>query len=78
MKVKDLQPFARQHGLDQLIVVAFAEGQTHVLTYGETTRENKEQAAAGGDAIRRALGFPDGPLDEDFRVAGLEPRGLER
>lgn len=51
---------AEQHDLDQVIVVAWdaKAGMTHVVTYGKTLADC-EQAAKGGNLVKRALGWPE-------------------
>lgn len=50
---------AEQHGCKQVIVVAYDEqGLTHVVTYGKSVRDC-EQAAMGGNFVKRALGWPE-------------------
>ena len=45
---------------DQVIIVCWdkAHGKTHVTTYGKT-KEDCEQAAKGGNFVKKALGWPD-------------------
>ena len=72
--VRDLQRFARGLGLVQVVVAAMdEEGTITVASYGERGETDKRQAAAGADLMRKTLGFPEGPLDEDYRARGLEP-----
>lgn len=51
---------ADEYRLHQVIVVAWdgATGTTHVVTYGSTFRDC-EQAAIGGNRVKKALGWPD-------------------
>lgn len=43
----------------QVIVLAFdAQGATHVVTYGRT-RKDCEQAAEGGNNMKRVMGWPE-------------------
>jgi hypothetical protein len=51
---------AKAYGKDQVIVVAWdqAHGKQHVTTYGKTAAEC-EQAAEGGNRVKRALGWPE-------------------
>jgi len=49
-----------QYGLNQVIVVAWdkANNRTHIVTYGKSLTDC-EQAAAGGNFVKNALGWPD-------------------
>ena len=51
---------ADEFGKDQVIIVCWDKrhGRTHVTTYGKTTEEC-EQAAKGGNFVKKALGWPD-------------------
>lgn len=50
---------ADEHGQKQVIVVTFGDdGITHVVTYGKSV-EDCDQAAIGGNFVKRALGWPD-------------------
>lgn len=48
---------AEHYGQQQVILVTWDGAKTHVVTYG-TTLEACEQAAAGGNRVKRALGWP--------------------
>jgi hypothetical protein len=51
---------AEEFDKDQVIIVTWdrAHGRTHVVTYGKTLEECN-QAASGGNLVKRALGWPD-------------------
>lgn len=50
---------AHEHGQKQVIIVTFGDdGVTHVVTYGRSI-EDCDQAALGGNCVKRALGWPD-------------------
>jgi len=51
---------ASDFGKDQVIIVCWDKehGRTHVTTYGKTAEEC-EQAAQGGNLVKKALGWPD-------------------
>lgn len=56
---EQLERFARELGLTQAILVGWSpEGTTHVVTWGDSLTDSA-QAAQGGNAIKRALGFPE-------------------
>lgn len=48
----------RQQGLSQVILVAWDGKRMHVVTWGDTT-EACDQAAQGGDLVKKALGYPE-------------------
>lgn len=49
--------FAQQQGMRQVIITAWDGARTHVVTYGVTVKDC-EQAAEGGNFIKKALGWP--------------------
>lgn len=49
--------FAKQHHLKQVVIMAWDGAQMHVATYGGSVVDSA-QAAAGGNFLKRALGFP--------------------
>jgi hypothetical protein len=51
---------AEEFDKNQVIIVTWdeAHGRTHVTTYGKTLEEC-QQAAKGGNIVKRALGWPD-------------------
>jgi len=51
--------FAKQHRLKQVVIMAWDGAQMHVVTYGGSIVDSA-QAAAGGNFLKKALGFPDG------------------
>ena len=48
----------REHGQRQVLLVTWDGERTHVVTWGANVEECR-QAAAGGNAVKRALGWPD-------------------
>lgn len=48
----------KKFGLSQIIITAWDGERTHVITYGVTLMDC-EQAAIGGNKIKRALGWPE-------------------
>jgi hypothetical protein len=61
---------ADRFDLAQVIIAAFDrnDGRTHIVTYGQTSQDC-EQAAVGGNFIKKALGWPDELChDEPARV----------
>ena len=54
------QDISRKYLKSQVIIATFdkAYGVTHITTYGES-KEDSEQAANGGNFIKKALGWPD-------------------
>jgi|GEM_PF-7063780 len=56
---EQLERFATELGLTQAILVGWSpDGTTHVVTWGASLTDSA-QAAQGGNAIKRALGFPE-------------------
>jgi hypothetical protein len=51
---------ANEFEKDQVVIVCWDKrhGKTHVTTYGKTIEEC-EQAAQGGNFVKKALGWPD-------------------
>jgi hypothetical protein len=58
LPIKAAREVAHKYGLSQVIITAWDGQRTHVVTYG-TTVEQCEQAAVGGNKIKRWLGFPE-------------------
>jgi hypothetical protein len=58
--IKSARDIAHAFDKDQVIIVAWdkTHGKTHVTTYGKTVEEC-EQAAKGGNLVKRALGWPE-------------------
>lgn len=58
--IRVAKAIADEFGQAQVIVVTWDKttGTTHVVTYGESTQDC-EQAAAGGNRVKRALGWPE-------------------
>lgn len=50
--------FAQDHGYDQIIIVAYNEDMQSVSTWGKSIAGCKN-AADGGNAIKRLLGWPE-------------------
>jgi hypothetical protein len=71
-----LEEFARALGLQQTILVGWANGTTHVVTWGDSLVDSA-QAAQGGNFVKKALGFPEcACMDLSPRVAAaLEKAG---
>jgi hypothetical protein len=56
--IKAAKTIAKEYDCRQVILVAWDGERTHVVTYGQTLDEC-EQAALGGNMVKRALGFPE-------------------
>lgn len=58
--IKAAKCIADQFDKDQVIILAFSkkDGKTWVTTYGRTV-EDCEQAAIGGNRLKRAMGWPE-------------------
>lgn len=57
LPIKAAKDVAREYDCRQVILVAWDGERTHVVTYGKTTEEC-DQAAQGGDLVKKALGWP--------------------
>lgn len=71
--IKAARAFAKEHGLQQVILVAWDGRQTHVVTYGKTTVDC-DQAAQGGDLIKSALGWPTSLNELPSRVKRMQAK----
>ena len=60
LPIQAAKDVAERYNQQQVILVAWdaADGLTHVVSYG-TTLAACEQAAAGANVVKRALGFPE-------------------
>jgi hypothetical protein len=58
--VKAARKIADEYGQSQVILITWdrVTGKTHVVTYGRTVEDCK-QAAAGGNAMKRFMGWPE-------------------
>ncbi len=74
--IKSAKSFAKEHGLRQVIIVAWDGEQTHVVTFGETITDC-DQAAMGGDFVKKALGWPEKLNAAPSRVRALQKRVRE-
>lgn len=71
---EDAKAIAETRDCSQVIVVAWDGVHTHVATYGKSI-EDSDQAAMGGDLVKKALGWPEtlmGALPS--RVADLKAK----
>src|ERR1043166_9750175 len=64
---------AKEQGCRQVIIMAWDGETTHCVTYG-TTVEDCDQAAQGGNKIKKALGWPESLMAEPSRVKALKAR----
>lgn len=68
---------AANHSCRQVIIVAWDGKLTHVVTYGRTTEEC-DQAAMGGNLVKKALNWPESMCNaEPSRVTKLKTRIAE-
>lgn len=75
--IKAAKDVGREHGLTQVILLGWDGERTHVVTWGNTV-EACDQAAQGGDRVKKALNWPDDLLgDEPHRVRKLKARIVE-
>jgi len=58
--IQAAKDIATKYGQSQVIIVTWdgATGNTHVVTYGATVAD-REQAAKGGNLVKRTLGWPE-------------------
>lgn len=70
------QALAECLDLRQVIIVAWDGEVTHVVTYGGSVRDSAN-AAAGGNLVKRALGWPDNLDTESPKVLALKARIAE-
>ena len=56
--IKVAKDIAKKYDQQQVILVTWDKGTTHVVTYGKTLTDC-EQAAQGGNFVKKALGWPD-------------------
>lgn len=72
--IKAARDVGREHGLQQVILVAWDGELTHVVTWGKTV-EDCSQAADGGNRVKTALGWPESLCqDQPSRVRKLQER----
>lgn len=74
--IRAAKAIASEFGLQQVILVAWDHGRTHVVTYGDTA-EACDQAAQGGDFVKKALGWPETGPAYPSRVKALQKRVAE-
>lgn len=58
--IKAAKEVSQKYNQDQVILVTFdkTDGLTHVVTYGKTLKDC-EEAAIGGNLIKKLIGFPE-------------------
>ncbi len=63
--ISEAERIAKRHGQNQVIIVTWDDEAktTHVVTYGKTLKDC-EQAAKGGNFVKRALGWPESLCNE--------------
>ena len=71
--ISAVREFAKGHDLRQVIVLAWDGELTHVVTYGKTA-EDCDQAAQGGDRLKKTLGWPESLNAAPSRVRALQRR----
>ena len=82
--IRAAKDLAKEFNLDQVILVAYErdaqkhEHMTHVVTYGKT-RLDCDQAAQGGNMVKKALGWPEKFCNtKPSRILKLERAAQER
>jgi len=60
LPIKAAKEVSKKYNQDQVILVTFdrTDGLTHVVTYGKTLKDC-EEAAIGGNLIKKFIGFPE-------------------
>jgi hypothetical protein len=71
--INQAKAFAIANDLKQVIIAGWDGKLTHIVTYGDTV-EACEQAAMGGNKIKKALGWPANLDAEPSRVTDLKER----
>ncbi len=56
--IQEAKNISKKYKLPQVIIVAWDGTKTHVVTYGRTLKDC-EQAAQGGNFVKKALGWPE-------------------
>ena len=71
--INQAKAFAIANDLKQVIICGWDGSKTHIVTYGDTI-EACDQAAVGGNKIKKALGWPTNLDAEPSRVIDLKQR----
>lgn len=58
LPIQDAKEIAVKRGLTQVILIAYDGEKMHCVTYGKSV-EDCDQAAQGGDKLKRYLGWPN-------------------
>jgi hypothetical protein len=74
--VSTAQSIAESFDLRQVIIVAWDGKNTHVVTYGGSDADSAN-AAAGGNVVKKALGWPKNIDTESPKVQALQARIVE-
>jgi len=74
--ISTAQAIAETLDLHQVIIVAWDGEKTHVVTYGGNAADSAN-AAAGGNRIKKALGWPESLNTESPKVIALQARIAE-
>ncbi len=75
--IEAVKQVGRTHGLSQVILLGWDGKRTHVVTWGKSV-EDCDQAAFGGDLVKKALGWPESLMgDRPSRVKNMETRIAE-
>lgn len=69
--IKAAKDLAEIYNLRQAIIIAWDGKLTHCVTYGKSI-EDCDQAAIGGNKIKKALGWPESLMIEPSRVKKLK------
>jgi hypothetical protein len=58
LPIQDAKEIAHKRGLRQVILLAWDGERSHVVTYGKSI-EDCDQAAQGGEKLKKVLGWPN-------------------
>jgi hypothetical protein len=77
MPISSAKDIANKFDCKQVIIAAWDGERTHIVTYGKSA-EDCDQAAQGGNLIKKAMGWPKSMLnDEPSRIIKMKSRIIE-
>jgi len=71
LPIKAIKDLAKQYDLEQVILFGWDGECSHCVTYGRTVVDC-DQAAQGGNKIKKMLGWPDRTMAVPSRVLALK------
>jgi hypothetical protein len=78
--ISEAKRISEKYGQAQVIIVTWdrSNNRQHIITYGKSLKDC-EQAAIGGNFVKKALGWPDNLCNEKpARVRRKETKKLEK